>query len=401
MRICIVNDYSIVHIGGAVTSLLEQKKSLESNGHEVFVLQLGQNVQESKIDQAKFLFIKPSFTTPEAFYNLPFVFGTKKNYAKVRKLLVDNKIDVVHFQSEFSMSWIAMKAATELGIPKVFTIHTFFWEFKGKTGLNFTAKLLRFMFERTVRQKITFEKLAGNKVEQMLKNITLSLAKHSDAIISPSQHQLNTILKSSLKTKSFVVPNPFIAPPDSPVAHLVNSGEHDFRMIWIGRVAPEKRPIEFLKAVEQARQKLDKKFYVDFIGDGNLLETVKNNFKLDNVVFHGQMPHEKVVEFMDKSDMIVLSSYHFDNQPMIIAEGVTRFRPIFYCDERLTEGLQYAGFLTTDESVESMAEAIIKLVDNPQIVQELSAGAQKSSYIFSPATYSATVEKIYSEVLNK
>ncbi len=399
MRICIVNDYSLVHIGGAVTSLLEQKKSLESNGHTVFVLQLGQPVPDDKIDQSNFLFVKPTFTTPTAFYNLPFIFGTKKNYRKVKQLLIDNKIEVVHFQSEFSISYITMKVAKELNIPCVFTIHTFFWEFNGKFGHKLIAPLVRFMFESTIKQKIFFEPLTGNPVEQMLKNITLSLAKQSDAIISPSQHQLNTIQKSSIKTPAYVVPNPFIAPADSAPAKIIDSTEHPFRMVWIGRCAPEKRPIQFLQAITAASKQTSKKFYVDFIGSGGLLPTMQKDFQSDTIIFHGQQPHNKIVEYIDQSDIVVLSSYHFDNQPMIIAEGVTRFRPIFYCDERLTEGLQYAGYLTKDESVESMTAAIVSLVEDPKITYDLSLGAQKSSYIFSPETYSKTVIGIYSSIV--
>jgi Glycosyltransferase len=399
MQICIVNDYSLTHIGGAVTSLLEQKKSLENAGHTVFLLQLGTPLTDTKLDQSKIIYVKPSFTMPSAFFNLPFIFGTKKNCQKIRDILIDNKIDIVHFQSEFSLGFTTMKAAKQLKIPTVFTIHTFFWKYLGKVGNQIIARVIRSLFESVIKQKITFEKLPGNIVEQTLKNITLTLAKQSNAIISPSYHQRVILEQTSLKTPCYNVPNPFTAPLSSPPAHLVNKEAHPLRIIWIGRCDSEKRPIEFLKAVKIASSLTDKKFFVDIIGDGNLLETMKQKFQLDTVTFYGKQPHEKIVSYIDKSDIVALSSYHFDNQPMTIAEGITRFRPIFYCDERLSKEIQSAGYMSKNESINSMAEAIVKLVENPQIIYKLSVSAKESSQIFNSATYSKTVEQIYSKLL--
>ncbi|HEU4830809.1 MAG TPA: glycosyltransferase [Candidatus Saccharimonadales bacterium] len=401
MRICLVNDYSLTHIGGAVTSLFEQKKALESAGHTVYILQLGTPPRSVAINQTNVIYIKPSFTLPPVFYNLPFLTGSKKNLRKIHDALSDAAIDVIHFQSEFSLAYAVSKIAKQLSVPTVFTIHTFFWEYIGTTALHVVANIIKILFEKTTRQKILTEKLPGNSVEQMLKNITLTLAKQSGAVISPSSHQRDVLEQTSLKTPLYTAPNPYRAPDDAPTPRVVRTDKHVFRIAWIGRCVPEKRLAEFLAAAAIAQAQSNERVLVDVVGDGSLLPELKELFQSDTIVFHGKQPHAKIVEYIDRSDVVALSSYHFDNQPMTIAEGISRFRGILYCDERLTEGLQSAGYKSDDETPESMAKAIVALAESPSIVRTLSENAKKDSSLFSSRTYASTAEKIYTGLLNK
>ncbi len=398
MRICLVNDYSLTHIGGAVTSLLEQKNALEAEGHTVVILQLGKPVKVPGVDSSQLFFVDPSFTLPKNFYQLPILVHSRKNLQNVRAIVHAINVDVIHIQSEYSLAYAASKIAKELTIPTVYTIHTFFWTYSGTVARNTIAAFIRFCFRHIMRLPLETERLNGNIVEQTLKNITLTLAKRSEAVISPSTHQAVVLQQTSLKAPVFVIPNPYRAPTTSPKPTIARPSQDAMRIAWIGRHAPEKRPAEFLEAVRLAQIQVPQKIFVDMIGDGSLFDDLKRQYQSATVVFHGKQSRQKVVAYIDQSDITALTSYHFDNQPMTIAEATSRFRGVLYCDERLTEGLTHAGYKSTDETIQGLSAAIIKLIQDPSLVSSLSRGAQRDSTIFRPQTYTRQMTAIYEDV---
>lgn len=400
MRICLVNDYSLEQTGGAVISMLEQKRALESAGHKVYIMQLGHPIKLPGVKQTDILFIPPSLTLGASLLDLPILNNSPKNLLRIRQLLESHSIDVVHFQSEFSLAYAVSRIARELDIPRVYTIHTFFWQYPATFALKTTAYAIKSAFAFITKQPLNIEKLSGNPVEQLLKNITLSLAKQCDVVVSPSSHQKSTLEETSLHPSVVLAPNPYQGLKNTPAPRLLESSASlsTLRVVWVGRCAPEKRLFEFLEAVTIAQSALSddgKTIVVDVVGDGSLLEAAKRKYASDNIRFHGKQPHAKVVTFMDNADVVALTSYHFDNQPMIIAESVCRYRGVVYCDERLTEGLAHAGHRSADKSPAAIADALIELAKQPELRQKLSKGAKKDSDTFSYETYASNLIKVY------
>ena len=95
--------------------------------------------------------------------------------------------------------------------------------------------------------------------------------------------------------------------------------------------------------------------------------------------------------------MVVLTSYGFDNQPMTIAESVSRYRGVLFCDPKLREGLGDSGFLSATPDVHGLAAALVELVTTPGLLQELSEGARKDAVTFSAATYVERVTAAYAQ----
>jgi len=129
------------------------------------------------------------------------------------------------------------------------------------------------------------------------------------------------------------------------------------------------------------------------------VDEVKRRFHLKNVTLHGKKSHKDAVALIDKADALFVSSYHYDNQPMVIAEALSRYRPVIYCDEKLTEGVDTAGFLSVGPDPEAMAKAIVDFVEHPEVVRELSIKAKEASKIFLPEVYVESVVKVYRSVL--
>jgi len=393
MRIALVNDYSLNQISGAATSMFQQQRALQAAGHEVSILQLGVSERSRNLDGVGIIWVTPSFTLPGNVVNLPILMNSAKNYTAILELLKKNRIEVVHLQSEMSLAHLVARAARELGIPVFTTIHTLFWQYDGPAA-GIVAAIARKFFETVLHQKIEDRKPSGNALEKFLKNITLDIATQSKVAISPSQHQKEIIEKTELKTPVVVLPNPFGATSTLP-AKLVSQAPHTIRFMWVGRCVPEKRPLEFLEAVKLASEQSNIPFHIDIVGDGSLLAEMKAKYGLKNVTYHGRTTPAAAVALMDQSDVVCTSSYHFDNQPMVIAEALSRFRPIFYCDERLTEGTSIAGYLTKNETSAAMAAGIIDLIEHPEKVVTLSQKARLASKIFAPQTFAKNVIKLY------
>ncbi|HYG84025.1 MAG TPA: glycosyltransferase family 4 protein [Verrucomicrobiae bacterium] len=396
MRICIVNDYSIEHIGGAVSSMFEQKKALEAAGHSVTILQLGNRPKSTVFDLNGVIFIEPSFTLPRSLYDLPMLLSTPENLEKLRAILKEQRPDVIHLQSEMSLARMTQRLAKELGVPSVYTVHTFFWQYKGIVKAP-TAWFLRNALELVFRQPLHLGTPEGNVVEKTLKDITLSAAEAAQAVISPSAHQRDTMLRAGLRTPCYVVSNPFASSGSVPATPVSNNPQA-LRILWIGRCEPEKRPLEFIEAIKLASTHTKAPFTVDFIGEGSLLDDMKQRATMQGVTFHGKKTHTDTVALIDTADITVLSSYHFDNQPMTVVESITRFRPVLYCDELLSDEIGKAGYRSDGPSPEAMAKAIVALAEDRRKVVELSRHAQKQAQLFSREHFAQKMSQIYGSI---
>jgi glycosyltransferase involved in cell wall biosynthesis len=206
----------------------------------------------------------------------------------------------------------------------------------------------------------------------------------ADTVVSPSGHQADD-LRTAGVSRVVEVPNPIARSPRP--AELL-TGLTRPRFLWVGRCEPEKRPLVFAQAVLEALERTGDGFDVDFVGDGAELAALR---KLvdghPSVTVHGGLGHDDVIDLMDASSAIALTSHGFDNQPMTIAEASSRYRGVLYCDPKLREGLTHSGYLTDDPDAPALANALVDLVTNPSKLLELSEGARADSATFSGATY--------------
>ena len=169
------------------------------------------------------------------------------------------------------------------------------------------------------------------------------------------------------------------------------------RFLWVARCEAVKRPLVFAEAAVAALARTGNGFSVDFVGDGNELAALR---KLvaghPELRVHGALPHSRVLELMDEASAVVLSSLGFDNQPMTIAEAVSRERGVLYCDPKLREGLSASGFLSANPDVDGLADALVALASDPALLLSLSRGAAIEKVEFSPEHYVERILEVYS-----
>jgi glycosyltransferase involved in cell wall biosynthesis len=164
----------------------------------------------------------------------------------------------------------------------------------------------------------------------------------------------------------------------------------------VARCEPVKRPLPFARAVIDALARTGNGFSVDFVGEGSDLAALKRLAAgHPEIRIQGALPHDEVLALMDASSAIALTSLGFDNQPMTIAEAVSRERGVLYCDPKLSEGLHNSGFLAESPDDAGLADALVALVSDPSLLLDLSRGAVIDRELFSPARYVERITTVY------
>jgi glycosyltransferase involved in cell wall biosynthesis len=388
MRIAIVSDYYLDYVGGAQTSMLAQRAALEAAGHEVLVLapERGRRRTETSDDGIR---LSPSFRLP--VLDLPVVKNRPPLIAMLETFLRERAVDVVHVQTEFGLAQAVTTAAYGLQVPVVHTVHTFYWQSTGSLP-TLAAPLVGPLLRNLTRAKIGDTPLSERPTDSILRNLTLAMAERADVVVSPSIHQAKDLEEALVERPVAVVPNPAAA-AGTPPRPLTDSVP---RFLWVARCEPEKRPLVFAQAILAARARTMAPFEVDIVGEGSELAKVRALVGREpGVRVHGALPHADVLDLIDASAIVAITSVGFDNQPMTIAEAVSRHRGILYCDPALTEGLERAGARTASPSADGIADMIVGLVEHPERLAQLSAGAAADAADFAPATFVDRIVTVY------
>lgn len=399
MRIAIVSDFYLDYVGGLQSSIAEQYAALTEAGHSVFFIATARKRRGNvRPVRAPGLEIRPAYTVPGVI--LPVVGARKKLIRTLRDFLADERVDVVHLQTEFGLAHAVTTAAHQLAVPVVHTIHTFYWQSSGWFNTVITPGL-RFGLENVTRVRFPRQRLADRPSDNLLRNLTFAMASRVDTVVSPSAHQAVDLEKAGLTVPIAVVPNP-IARASRPAELLSAEQAARPRFLWVARCEPEKRPLVFAEAVIDALARTANSFEVDFVGDGSELAQLRRLADgHPNIRVHGGLDHAKVIDLIDDSSMVVLSSVGFDNQPMTIAEASSRYRGVLYCDPNLREGLSNSGYLTVSPDAAGISDAIVTLVTEPARLVKLSAGARKDSVTFSASAYVERIIDVYEQAAER
>lgn len=393
MRIAIVSDYFFDYVGGAQTSMRQQKLALEEAGHVVVLISPARGITGARFRPVHDgLQVKPLFRLP--VLDLAVIPNSTRTVAALTRFLVAEKVDVVHAQTEFGLAHASAAAAARIGIPLVHTVHSLYWASGGAPQAS-VASGIRWGLEKVIGRKLPRVVLTDRPADNVLRNLVLAFARTAKQVVSPSAHQAHDLVAAGVTGTMSVIPNP-IATSTTPSSVLTIAEATTPNFLWVARCEPVKRPIPFARAVIDALARTNGGFTVDFVGDGADLAALR---KLvaghPQIRVHGALPHAEVLALMDSSAAIALTSLGFDNQPMTIAEAVSRARGVLYCDPKLREGLEHSGYLSASPDDAGLADALVALVSDPGLLISLSVGATTDRQLFSAAHYVEQILAVY------
>ncbi|MCD8411717.1 glycosyltransferase family 4 protein [Tenacibaculum finnmarkense] len=98
------------------------------------------------------------------------------------------------------------------------------------------------------------------------------------------------------------------------------------RILYVGRVEKDKGSLELIKAIEKLTKKHKNKFLLTIVGNGELLDSLKNyvikNNLSENVVFKGAIYDANVLkEIYQNNDIFIIPSHH-EGFPRVLYEAM-------------------------------------------------------------------------------
>ena len=419
MRIGIfIDDYQQKTVNGVVTSTRNYKRALEELGHEVWLVA---PTAKDEIDDEPHVIRLKSFPTP------PMKLLEKRRgaitYPGFEKKFDEYHFDVVHTMTEFLVGMLGHNVAKRQGIPHIDTFHTLYAEMfqafpvdvflttllnSFVTPLSFRKKpinvLKKELFDTATRADLIKEK------NWQISNIFLN---ETSFVVVPSRHLRAKLVARGLTTPSAVLPNGLFTE-----FYRENHGtklpfrrqKNDFWVATVGRISGEKRQEILVDALSD----LPANVKAVIVGDGPAMDDLRDRVRAKNlgarVILAGAKERAAVADILQNVDAFAMTSYHFDNQPMVILEAIASGLPVVYCDSDLREGLAPAKFsangelrnaaranalLTDGIDGEAFAKALKKLAAEKSLRETLSQNSRKLSQNFDSLKLAKKLVKIY------
>ena len=362
MHIAMFLDQHPRSLGGIQTSAMLQRKYLEKLGHKVtFVTP----------SSGKRLIERGFFTLPSwpLTYNWEYSFvanarRSRKRLDRSQRRRVD-KFDLVHVQADMWGAIIGIGFAQRNHLPVVMTSHFNLaagtQEVIGKYPSKFLFWLLSREFLKHLKLPLRDTTTDAWRYIQLITN-------QVDVVLVPSGHFGRDLKANGVTSELRVMHNGVDDERiDSTLASIKDQPNHTdkkIHLIWAGRFQHEKRLLEFINAVHQAKLE---NVVVDVYGRGPLWKKTEELIKHYNlekqVVLHGMAPHARMLAHFAKADALVQTSVGFETQGMTVFEAAAVGTPSILCDKNIAEEFEPGAHWTVeDDSVEALANSLNRAV---------------------------------------
>ena len=382
MRIAFFTNCYKPLVNGVITSISSLKEAYERKGHEVYVF--APRV-EDYIDQEKNVFRYRSVNiTNKVKYPLPIPLSFK-----VKKVINEFNPDIVHIHHPFLLSSAAIMYGKKLGIPKILTIHTQYEQYA--------------YYIYPIPERVTHE---------AIKMIISNLAYKTDCITTPSASMKKIIENYGIKNRIEVIPN---------AIHLISFKEDDELkrteikkkynlkednkiILFVGRIASEKSIDKVIKALAIIKKRNSSKEKLLIVGNGPAMDELKQltrSLKVEeDVIFTGTVSYEEIQHYYKMAYVFTIASTT-ETFGIVTIEALASGVPVVAVKapgaaDILTDGLD--GLLV-DDDVEKIANALEKIIKEPELRERLSLGALKTSKKYSINKISEKMLNLYREVI--
>ena len=354
MHVVFFGDQHLESLGGAQVSMRLQKTYLERAGHTVTVVaprMHGRRAREARKDAA-YLDLPSIAITPDLEYAMTWP-GRRTDRRLDRAMAGRAPVDVVHVQADFWGAFIGHRFARRHGLPVVHTMHN-----RVDVGIEATAPfpaLVLRMLNAWERRALGMTD-AGRDGWSYLRR----LAARSAAVTAPSSHFARRLEQHDVYDSVDVVWNGI---DDEVLEGVLASASVERapgppRLVWIGRMSPEKRLLPFLQALAVSGIDAD----VEVIGGGGQLRAARRLVKRlrprARVRFPGRMPYPEVLRRIAAADAVVQTSIGFETQGMTIFEAASLGTPSIVSDPDLADELGAGLWPVRDGSVIALADAL-------------------------------------------
>lgn len=333
MKICVINSLYAPDTRGGAERIVEQSvELLRAAGHEVFVV-----ATKAQVHYEEDGVYRLSSSNLGSFYN----YTNKPLWLRllwlgidlinpfpalaVKKILKKEQPDVVHTHNMRGLSYRLPRIIKKLGIKHIHTLHDIQYAYpmglliKGEEKSFINTFFLRTWYEKFCKA------LLGNP----------------DVVISPSQWLMDFYVQKGFfaKSQKEILNNPMSLSSDS----VKKTSGETMNILFIGQMETHKGVFTLLEAFKQLNQK-SSVLNLKLIGPGSQLKNVREVSKDDSrIQVLGGLPNNEVMKHLEESDIFVMPTLTYENQPTVILEAFSRGVPVIASNlggipELITEG---------------------------------------------------------------
>ena len=362
MRIARIIEYFPPHIGGmeghGLTLSFEQHKlghdvevfiGYGSNSKSDFSAKGGSTSGGKDAPKSDFRTFKAPFQFLPLYSKLRRMWFNFWAYNKVRKIHKKNPFDIVHLHGDFIESYFGGKLSKKLGISAVLTIHA---------GLN-----KKFLKPKNVEYFRNIKKIICVSEE-----IAIDLKK-----IGVPKEKIEVISSGIYLTE-------FSNVDENKISELKNNYRRPI-LISVGVLRISKGHKYLVDAYRKLKKKYSSFLSLIIIGDGSEKNNLEYGAKdINQVYFLGRQNHGRIIEYLKAADIFVLSSIDLpqdrEGTPTSILEAMAAELPVVATKVGGTPYLirdGVNGFLVNPGDPAELEQAIIKLIDNPDLAKKMGA----------------------------
>ncbi len=366
-----------------VTSINQLKTSLEANGHNVYIFTV------SAKKAPKMSNVYRSFSISISRKNegrLSLV-----NYRKTKKIVESLKIDLIHTHSEFAMGLAGKKIAQSLNIPLIHTCHTLWQYYKHYImgGLFFKV--------------ISVETIMRTFLKDYKYIVTPSIKAKKYFINLSDKEAIYEIVPNGIDEDKFLQKTPTVEEIKQ-VKRIHGIKDKDKIALFVGRLGPEKRVIELVKAWIPYLKKNDY-YKLIIVGDGPSLKEIKqiavDNNLVDKIILPGYVLWEQINLYYQISTVNVSVSLS-ETSSMTGIESLIQGLPIVVRKddafaEIVEEGIN--GFYANTD--DQLVLKTIEIFNNDGLKLKLSNNSKLISKKFSASNHGKKMLAFYQTVMSK
>lgn len=139
--------------------------------------------------------------------------------------------------------------------------------------------------------------------------------------------------------------------------------------------------------------------HLDIVGDGTILEELKEQSARlglnQQITFHGRVPHEQVLHLMRSADLFCYPTQASEGFPKVVLEAMASGLPVITTRVSVLPQLigDCAGLLLDEAAPQPLAQAIMRLLDDPALYCSTSACASQTAQGYSLEAWAEFIEK--------
>jgi len=170
------------------------------------------------------------------------------------------------------------------------------------------------------------------------------------------------------------------------------------------RLSPQKAPLDFIQAATILAQKFEKVYFV-LVGDGPLKESVIQKATANNIAHRLIMTglRRDIPELLGAFDYFVLSSL-WEGLPRVIPQAMATGLPVIATAidgsaEIIKDGQN--GILVSPGKPDCIADAIIKIHNDPDLKARLIAASLQTVYEYGAEKMVALIDALYNKLIDE